>query len=85
MSRGRGGRWLGGACLVLLLALGMNNSDPWWSAPLAFQKDAERAVRTQVLPGPGHGHLGWVTCFRRSSWSAGWEPRPTTCQILLKL
>ena len=27
MSRGRGGRWLGGACLVLLLALGMNNSD----------------------------------------------------------
>ena len=80
MSRGRGGRWLGGACLALPLALGMNNPNPRWSAPLAFHKDAERAVMSQVLPGLGHGHSGWATCLRRSSWSAGRGPRPATCR-----
>ena len=64
----------------LPLALGMNNSNPRWSAPLAFQKDAEQAVMTQVLPGLGHGHSGWATCLRRSSWSAGRGPRPATCR-----
>lgn len=85
MSRGRGGRWPGGACQALPLALGTNNSNLWWSAPLAFQEDAEQAVMTQVLPGLGHGHSGGRPALDVAAGQLAGDPDLPPAGILPKL